>query len=105
VESLSGVKKSAFSETVDIMLTAAKRQAAEFKPPLKKAGVLPDDVLHKLYLVCLQPFLEKKGELEPILLRTYVRDVIIYFTFCRFNCYSQLRAMDLEDDGHCIRTN
>jgi len=105
VESLSGVKNSAFSETVDIMLTAAKRRAAEFKPPSKKAGVLPDDILHQLYPVCLQPFLEKKGEMDPILLRTYVRDVIIYFTFCRFNCYSQLRAMDLEDDGHCIRIN
>ena len=36
VESLSGVKNSAFSETVDIMLTAAKRRAPEFKGSLTR---------------------------------------------------------------------
>jgi len=102
VEQLSGVQISAFTDTADILLAAAKRRASEIKPPTKKAGQLPDDILHRLFPVCMEPCLKDKISSDPVLLRTYVRDVIIYFTFCRFNCYSKLRAMDLEDNGDSI---
>jgi hypothetical protein len=102
VEQLSGVQCSAFTDTADILLAAAKRRASESKPPTKKAGKLPDDILHQLFLVCMGPCLKDKISSDPVLLRTYVWDVIIYFTFCRFNCYSKLRAMDLEDNGDSI---
>jgi hypothetical protein len=102
VEQLSGVQCSAFTDTADILLAAAKRRASESKPPTKKAGQLPDDILHQLFPVCMAPCLKHKISSDPVLLRTYVRDVIIYFTFCRFNCYSKLRAMDLEDNGDSI---
>jgi hypothetical protein len=102
VEQLSGVQNSAFTDTADILLAAAKRRASEIKPPTKKAGQLPDDILHRLFPVCMAPCLKDKISSDPVLLRTYVRDVIIYFTFCRFNCYSKLRAMDLEDNGDSI---
>jgi hypothetical protein len=93
VEQLSGVQSSAFTDTADILLAAAKRRASESKPPTKKAGQLPEDILHQLFPVCMAPCLKDKISSDPVLLRTYVRDVIIYFTFCRFNCYSKLRAV------------
>ncbi len=88
VEQLSGVQSSAFTDTADILLAAAKRRALESKPPMKKAGQLPDDILHQLFPVCMTPCLKDKISSDPVLLRTYVPDVIIYFTFFRFNCYS-----------------
>lgn len=103
VEKLAGTQHSAFTETADIMLSAAKRRAAEIKLPVKKAGELPDDILHTLYPLCFLPFLNGSKTADPVLLRTYVRDVVIYFTFCRFNCYSRLRAMDVEDDGQNLQ--
>ncbi len=102
VEQLSGVQNSAFTDTADLLIAVAKRRASEIKPPMKKAGQLLDDILHRLFPVCFAPFVKDKKSSDPILLRTYVRDVIIYFTFCRFNCYSKLRAMDLEDNGDRI---
>ncbi len=102
VEQLSGVQCSAFTDTADILLAAGKRRASESKPPTKKAGQLLDDILHQLFRVCMAPCLRDKISSDPVLLRTYVRDVIIHFTFCRFNCYSKLRAMDLEDNGDSI---
>jgi hypothetical protein len=59
-------------------------------------------LLHQLFPVCFTPSVKNKESSDLVLLRTYVRDVIIYFTFCRLNCYSKLRAMDLEDNGDSI---
>jgi hypothetical protein len=103
VEQLSGARWSAFTETADVILSAAKRRAAETKPMTKKAGQLPDNILHILYPVCFLPSVRDRNSADPVKLRTFVRDTVIYFTFCRFNCYSKLRAMDFEDDGDSIR--
>ncbi len=32
-----------------------------------------------------------------------MRAVVVYFTFCRFSCYSKLRAQDFEDLGDSIQ--
>src|SRR5450830_1780294 len=45
VERLSGSKGTAFTDTVDTFLNAAKRRAAEKKPIVKKAPTLPLDIL------------------------------------------------------------
>jgi hypothetical protein len=103
VEKLSGKKTSAWTEMVDTFLVAAKRRAASTKPDVKKAGILPSDTLQRLHGVCFTPHMMDIKTADPILLRTYVRSVIIYFTFCRFNCYSKLRAEDLEDNGESIQ--
>jgi hypothetical protein len=50
VEKLAGKKVSSFSETVDTLLTAAKRRAVESKPIVQKAGKLPEI----RYSVCTQ---------------------------------------------------
>jgi hypothetical protein len=102
VEQLAGKKVSSFSKTVDTMLTAAKRRAAESKPIVQKAGKLPDDTLQRLYPVHYLPHLEGDKTADPVMLRTFVRTIVVYFTFCRFSCYSRLRAMDFEDYGDSI---
>jgi hypothetical protein len=103
VEKLAGGTVSVLTSTVDIYLSAAKRRAAEVKPVVQKAGILPDDILVRLYPVCVTPHAEGNQSADPVMLRTYVRAMVAYFTFCRFNCYSKLRACDLEDDGTCIQ--
>ena len=102
VESMTGTECSAFTDTVDMLLSAAKRRAAEHREPVEKADELPDDVLFRLYPVCFAPHMDGDIKADPILLRTFVRSVIVYFTFCRFSCYSKLRAKDLEDNRNSI---
>jgi hypothetical protein len=102
VEQLAGKKFSSFSKTVDTMLTAAKRKAAESRRIVQKAGKLPDDTLQGLYLVHYLPHLEGDKTADPVMLRTFVRTIVVYFTFCRFSCYNRLRAMDFEDYGDSI---
>ncbi len=102
VEKLAGKKVSSFSETVDTLLTAAKRRAVESKPIVQKAWKLPDDTLQRLYPVHYLPHLEGDKTADPVMLRTFVRTIVVYFTFCRFSSYSRLRAMDFEDHGDSI---
>jgi hypothetical protein len=85
------------------MLSAAKRRAAETNRITKKACKLPNDILHMLYPVCFLPAVKDRNSTDLVKLRTFVQDTVIYFSFCRFNCYSKLCAMDFEDDGDSIR--
>ncbi len=58
------------------------------KPAVKKkAGILPPDTLHRLHPVCFVLHTENKMSEDPVLLRTYIRSVVVYFTFCKINCY------------------
>ena len=80
VEQLSGVQNSAFTDTADILIAAAKRRASEIKPPTKKAGQLPDDILHQLFPVCMAPCVKDKKSSDPVLLRTYCMYVMLLYT-------------------------
>ncbi len=51
VEMLAGQQGSGFTDTVDILLNADKRRAAEWKPIVQKAGRLPENTLQRLYPV------------------------------------------------------
>jgi hypothetical protein len=51
LEKLAGKQGSSFTDTVDILLNAAKRRAAESKPIIQKAGQLSEDTL--LYRGCI----------------------------------------------------
>ena len=77
------------------------REILEMRPttdPVNVAGRLMQEIgsygaINRVYIA--DKAVDKKE-------RYKARDVIIYFTFCRFNCYSKLRAMDLEDNGDSI---
>ncbi len=92
-------------------MVSAKRRAAIEKPAVKKAGILLDDTLFRLQPVCFLPHLMKMDSADPVMLRTFVRAVVVYFTFCRFSCYSKLmlnaqvnaNAQDFEDLGDSIQ--
>jgi hypothetical protein len=96
VEKLTGKQGSSFTDMVDILLNAAKRRAAESKPAIQKAGRLPEDTLQRLYPVHYLPHLRGDKMADPVMLRTFVRTIVVYFTCCRFSCYSRLGAMDFE---------
>ena len=104
VEQLRGVKETAFTEMVDVFLNAARRRAAEVRPPVKKAGLLPVDILKQMYQKVMANFDEKdKKSVNAVDLRTLVRCTVVYFTFCRFSCFQQLQARDIEDRGDSMR--
>ena len=78
VEKLSGTDKTAFTEIVDTFLIAAKRRAAMVRPVVRKAGVLPDNVLQLLQEKYLKDRMETDKSVDPVMLRTFVRTVIVY---------------------------
>jgi hypothetical protein len=84
VEKLSGVQNSTFTDTVDILLTAAREEGLRLSRQQRKLDNY-DDILHQLFPVCFVPNISNKKSSDPVQLITYVWDVIIYFTFCRFN--------------------
>jgi hypothetical protein len=85
LEELTGTDGSAWTSMVNIFLVSAKRRAAEMKPVVKKAGVLPDDTLFRMYPTCFQCHEDGQKSADPVKLRTYVRAVVVFFTFCRFS--------------------
>ncbi len=98
VEKLTGKQGSSFTDMVDILLNAAKRRAAQLKPVVQKARRLLEDTLQRLYPVHYLPHLRGDKMADPVMLmlRTFERTIVVYFTFCKFSCYSRLRAMDFE---------
>jgi hypothetical protein len=104
LEQLRGVKDSAFTEMVDIFLNAARRRAAEARPPVQKAEQLPMDILQRMHDKVMSGYIVgDKTSVDPVNLRTLVRVFVVYFTFCRFNCFQQLTAQDFEDCGDSIK--
>jgi hypothetical protein len=101
-ERLAGKKESAFTETVDTYIEAAKRRAAENKEPARKAVEAPQDAIEKLLAEFVRPYWDGEGRADPYHLRTVMRAVIVRYTFCRFNCYNKLRACDVQDKGDCM---
>lgn len=106
VEKLTGSKESAFTSLVDTLLNAAKRGAAERRPAIKKAPVLPTDMLQKMYFHVLGGFrCDNLSKLDLSNLRTLTRITVVYYTFCRLNCYNNLQARDFEEkDGSIMIT-
>lgn len=105
LEKLAGKEKSAFTATVDAYLEAAKRKAVETKQPVQKAGEVPKDTVEQMIKKYVEPFWEKKKKVDLDAVRTILRVTIVKFTFCRFDCYRQLKACDLIDTEDGIKVN
>jgi hypothetical protein len=90
LEELSGKESTAWTAMVNVFLMSAKRRAAQDKPVVKKAGVLPDDTLFRMYPSCFQSHEEGLKSADPVKLLTYVRAVVVFFTFCWFSCFTKL---------------
>jgi hypothetical protein len=107
LEKMRGRPISAFTHTVDMYLEAAKRRAADRRPPAVKAPELPADTWEQLVDKHVRPIWEGQKKADWIALRTILRVTVVKFTFCRFDCYDRLRANDFEDkeDGIKITFN
>jgi hypothetical protein len=103
LERMRGYEKTAFTPLADTVLEAAKRRAAEHKEPVKKAGELPEDALTRLINQHLAPHWERGEKLNWHKLRTIFRVAVVKYTFCRFNCFSRLKASDFTDTGDGIK--
>ena len=77
-----------------------KRCTAERKPVVNKAALLPTNILRLLFVKVLGGMrCTDKSKIDPTDLRTLTRITMVYYTFCRFNCFHQLQAGDFEDRG------
>ncbi len=96
---LAGGSEEVFTARVNRMLEAAKRRAAERKEPVKKAGEIKLETLKAMVEKHITPFEEDIFRINVFWLRTIVRVVVEYYTFCRLADYRHLRALHVEDRG------
>ena len=81
---------------VKLILTGAKREAAERRGPVKKAPVLSQSQIHQVV-----DLLWKKGvgvldkSISLATWRTIVRIYTMYKTLCRHDCFAQLLTQDI----------
>jgi hypothetical protein len=89
-------QKAALTVRVDRWLSAAKRLAAEQRPPVKKAAEISFQEILDMVRLAVSPHLDDPGRINAIDFRCVVKTVIIYYTFCRFADYRHLQAKHVE---------
>ena len=85
-----------FTEYVENMLRGAKKLAAERKPLTKKPEPFPLMVLKSLVAIYILPFETDIMRINAEAFRSIFRAVIMYFTFCRFNCFKKLKEENFQ---------
>ena len=88
-----------FTQRVSRMLDAAIRKAAGEKEVVKKAAQVDFQVLIDMMEKFVNPFSNNIFEADIFKLRTVVRVVTEYYTFCRGADYRELKAKHVEESG------
>ena len=101
-EQMKNMKETVFTPNVCRMLDGVKNLAVNRKPPVKKAPKLQLDSLKKMTEKVIIPFASKPERAKAIDVRTVFRAMVMYFTFCRFNCFNSLQADSFSDEGDSI---
>jgi len=92
-----------FTPLVNRMLQGAKRQAALSREPVQKAKEVGLELVKAMVAKHVTPFKDRIGEADIYMLRTTVRIVIIYFTFCRLADYVLLQSRHVERKGRDLQ--
>ena len=98
-EQITNTEPTAFSKPVIRILDGIKNLAATRKTPVKKAPRLSLEIIKKMVEKVITPFVTNPERVNAKNLRTVFRITIIYFTVCRFNCFSTLKAENFKDQG------
>jgi len=98
-EQIINSDSTAFTKPVIRILDGVKNLAVSRKLPVKKAPRLNLDIIKKMVEKVIIPYVPNPERVNGKDLRTVFRVTVIYFTFCRFNCFSSLKAENFHDNG------
>jgi hypothetical protein len=93
---------SPFTPLVNRVLEGARRKAAEFREPVKKAGEVKLETLQNMVARFIMAYQDNIAEANIYRQRTITRLVVTYFTFCRLSDFRQLQARHVEDKGDIL---
>jgi hypothetical protein len=93
---------SPFTPLVNRVLEGARRKAAEFREPVKKAGEVKLETLQNMVARFIMAYKDNIAEANIYRQRTITRLVVTYFTFCRLSDFRQLQARHIEDKGDIL---
>jgi hypothetical protein len=93
---------SPFTPLVNRALEGARRKAAEFREPVKKAGEVKLETLQNMVARFIMAYKDNIAEANIYRQRTITRLVVTYFTFCRLSDFRQLQARHIEDKGDIL---
>ena len=80
------------------LIAGAKRKAAKNKEPTRKADCISKNQIHQ---IIKSVFYDSKN-LNWIDCRTAMKIFVMYKTFCRFDCYSQLTTDAIKISSDCV---
>ena len=92
-------KNSVITDKVHAILTSFKRKLSETKAPVKKGLLCPIDHFKSIIQHEIVPNLSSPQNINPIKFRSLFRAIFIYFTFCRFDDFHDLRDQDFVNHG------
>jgi len=105
LEDLVNPGKTVFTKGVCRILDGVKNLTLERKTQVVKAPRLALETIKKMVNKVVIPCVQCPDKVNAINLRTVFRIVIVYFTFCRFDCFAHLEAADFTDNGEEIEIN
>ena len=88
-----------FIKPVTWILDGVKNLAILRKAPVKKAARLSLDTIRKKMERVIIPYVSTPERAEAKQLRTVFRVTLVYYKFCRFNCFSKLRVENFLSRG------
>ena len=80
------------------LIAGAKRKAAKDKAPTRKADSISKTQIHKI----LKSVFYENTNPNWIDCRTAMKIFVMYKTFCRFDCYSQLTTNSIKISSDCV---
>ena len=75
------------------------------KPPSRKACFVLLIISNLLFLHEIVPYMKSPHDINPIKFHSWLRAIYIYFTFCRFYDFHDLRDQDFVNHGNFLEVN
>ena len=98
-------RSSVLTERVQAILNSFKRKLSETKAPVKKGLLCPIDHFKSIIQHEIVPYVKSPHNINPIKFRSLFRAIFIYFTFCRFDDFHDLRDQDFVNHGDFLEVN
>ena len=98
-EQIINSDSTALTTPVNRILDGVRNLVVSKESQVKKAPRLNLDIVKKMVEKVIIPYVSNPERVNAKDLRTVFRVTVIYFTFCRFNCFSSLKAENFHDNG------
>ena len=98
-EDMLSMNSTSLTQHVLRILDGVKNLAVNRKSPVQKAPRLSLSTIKKMITKVISPHVTRPERVDAVKLRTVFRITVVYYTFCRYNCFSTLRAENFLDNG------